>query len=655
MYLYIMVEKTWKRMPTSSSLGLISDKISGWLDFSKWFTYKNQDLDSVHSSADEIRSLNRKRMEQYLWMEISKEEPSAEYVRDYAKSLTWERAKIADNLASQWYDFNESVAYLDNYERLRFANPMGTWLEIFQKKPVPFTESETWDTIKPWAEVWWTLLWLEWVWKWLETSWKKQYEKYVRPTQMDVNRMYKDAWNVWVYDDVTKKLEEQEKLIENMKSNWASPEEIAKEQEVYDTMKESRERYNNDKRKTTVDVANEKWIAWTELEMAEQAYRKRRTEWITEVEPKMVRSNARFNPVTDVLDTLWESDFNVTRELREKEYKPYLEELKEFYANEWEMSLRDLQEWRNKIDASRKFTETGEEVKNVASNVNDHIDRKLWEIIWDTLEKEYPWQWLREKVKDYWLMKEFEKAHAKRATSQLTKAAEKTPMDLKKRVKWTFAKIYDKIFWTNDISRQTKVWQFKQWLWWLIRPSKNVSRLWNYVKGNKKLMTLIWVWATVFNNPVAKWWLIALEAAWDVETAKDMGNFIERYRMYAPVVQRIHSRFADEDTRIWWEFAWMTEEEKEKKYPTEEVIKDLQWLSDNWYEDFVETYLQYEMPDILWWKTLKLADFDELWDYVWWRLKNVEEEDQETLASKYRQQRWLIDSPLVIPSEYRQK
>lgn len=475
MYLYIMVEKTWKRMPTSSSLGLISDKISGWLDFSKWFTYKNQDLDSVHSSADEIRSLNRKRMEQYLWIEISKEEPSDEYVRDYAKSLTWERAKIADNLASQWYDFNESVAYLDNYERLRFANPMGTWLEIFQKKPVPFTESETWDTIKPWAEVWWTLLWLEWVWKWLETSWKSQYEKYVRPTAMDVSRMYKDAWNVWVYEDVTKALKEQEKLIEDMKMNWATPEEIAKEQEVYNTMKESWEKYNLDSRRTTVDVANEKKIAWTELSMTEQAYRKARTEWITEVEPMMVRSNARFNPVTDILDTLWESDFNVTRELREKEYKPYLEELKEFYANEWEMTLKDLQERRNKIDASKKFVEKWEEVETVAKNVNDHIYRKLWETIWDTLEKEHPWQWFKKKVADYWLLKEFEKAHAKKATSELTKAPEKAPMDIRKRVKWKAAKIYDKIFWTNDTSRQTKIWQWKQTRWRRIRPSTWIS------------------------------------------------------------------------------------------------------------------------------------------------------------------------------------
>ena len=178
-----MAKRLWERLST----GITSN--SDGLDFSKWFSYNNQDLDNVHSYAEEINNINRMRMEQYLWVDISKEEPSDEAIMNYAKSLTWERSKIAANLANQWYDFNESVAYLDNYEKLWFSNPLGKWLEIFKKDDADYKWKSFLNAAK-W--VWRTALWLETAWFIGNEIWDAWFRRMTRPTDMDVQKSVTD-------------------------------------------------------------------------------------------------------------------------------------------------------------------------------------------------------------------------------------------------------------------------------------------------------------------------------------------------------------------------------------------------------------------------------------------------------------------------------
>jgi len=466
-----------------SILGMVSgikekeDKTKGWwLDFSKWFEYQNTDLNSIHNSPKEIKNLNDEKVAKFLWEDLSTYKLNDKEMDEFIDWLSLEQTNVASNLINQGFSNEAMVAYINNWDT--WADPFAQWTWMFEKKT---DIKETWTNREPYAWGIWLptsiFWWLELWWMELEKMGESKLRKYIRPTPNDVKKMYKDPWNAWIYEDVTKALEEQAKKIENMKAAWASAEEIAAEQEVYDVMKKSGERYNLNPRETTVDVAIDEWIAWNELEMTEQAYRKARTKWITKVEPEIVRSRAKFNPVTDVLDALTEDSFNVTRDAWIKDYEPALNELKEIYAQEWEMSLMDLQKWRNKIKETKKFAETWEEVKSVSQNIDDHIDRKLWDIIWDTLEKEHPWQWLKQEVERYWNLQDFEKTHAKRATTELTKAPKKSAWSYEKRVQNAATKVWDKITWTDDIKRQTKRGQWMKKIGHNMRPSTWIEKL----------------------------------------------------------------------------------------------------------------------------------------------------------------------------------
>ena len=143
-----MTEKLWERIPLLNRLlwdgsdKSTEDNDEKWLDFSKWFTYKNQDLDNVHNSADEIKDLNHKKMENYIWSTISTAKPTEDEVRSYIKSLNSEDRKIYSNLLDQWYAYNDIVAYISNKDK--FKNPTATWNAIFEEKP------STWQSIAQW-------------------------------------------------------------------------------------------------------------------------------------------------------------------------------------------------------------------------------------------------------------------------------------------------------------------------------------------------------------------------------------------------------------------------------------------------------------------------------------------------------------------------
>lgn len=584
---------------------------TGLLNLSKWFRYIDQDLENVHNSADDIRDINHTKMENALWVSISTKQPSDKEINKYIDWLGVKDLEIFNNLWSQWYSFNDAVAYMEN--KNKFKNPLAQWTWLFEKKEPSLVSEVSNSSIAKWIGGW--TLWELW-WYWLEKYWKNLYNKVTPLSKDDVPTVISNKNAKPLMDKIDSEIARIWKDIETLKANWWSEEEITKLENAYNQLIKQKNSRSTEPKQTIRDFVREEWYAWSNMNMATDLDLDKDTLWITDIEEKMAMSDAKFKK-SDILSSLTREDFWVSEAAWEKEYKPIIDEYIEFYSDKWDDTLLNLQEWKNEIWKTFDYNEMWEKISSTKNNIKSRVQDKIWDTIKWQLDKEYPWQWMSEKVGRYWQLKEAWDEFTKRWTKEITKMPTKS-----KSKKW-----YQRIELSNWQKRTLGSWMERIWK---LRP----TGIWNYVKWNKKLMALIWLWSVVLKNPVAQAGLTALDIAWDVDIAESSSNLVSDIRKFAPVVQRIHARFDDSDTRIWWEFAWMSEEEKEKKYPTEEVIKDLQWLSDNWYEDFLDTYLQYNMPESLWWKSIKLADFDDLWDYVWWRLKNEDEKESPLEKTK---------------------
>lgn len=145
-----MVEKTWEQ---TSLLDLLNNNIknrwtnsgmkSTWLDFSKGFTYQNQNLDTVHTSAEDSKNLNHQKMEKYLWITIPTDKSSKDDIKKYIETLDTSNRDIFRHLiVDEWYSYNDAVAYM--WEKDRFKNPLadGTW--IFEEKNSTLYDSAGW-------------------------------------------------------------------------------------------------------------------------------------------------------------------------------------------------------------------------------------------------------------------------------------------------------------------------------------------------------------------------------------------------------------------------------------------------------------------------------------------------------------------------------
>ena len=613
-----MAEKVWKRFDLSNQLVETSIQRKSWLDLAAWFKYINQDLDNVHNSPDEIKEINRKKAEWYIWEPISTKEISDKEIDAYIDWLTDRQAKwLTDKAQTDEYDINTLFAYINNWDS--WKDPYAEWTGMYEKKWASLANDVSNSTAAKWIG-WWAL-WELW-WYWIEKFWKRLYNSVTPYAKDDVPTLVSNANAKPLMDKIDSEIARIWEEIETLKAKWWSEEEIQKLQNAYDQLLKQKNSRSTEPKQTIRDFVREEWYAWSNMNITKDLDLDKDTLWITDIEEKMAMSNERFKK-SDILSSLTREDFWVSEAAWEKEYKPIIDEYIEFYSNKWDDTLLSLQEWKNEIWKTFDYNEMGEKISSTKNNIKSRVQDKIWDTIKNQLETEYPWQWMSEKVTKYWKLKEAGDEFIKRWSKEVTKVPSKTS----KAKKW-----YKRIELNDWQKRTLGGWMERIWK---LRP----TGIWNYVKGNKKLMALIWLWSVVLKNPVAQAGLTALEVAWDVDMANDAWNFIDDYRKFAPKVQRIHARFSDGDTRIWWEFAWMSEEEKEKAYSTEEVLKDLQWLSDNWYEDFLDTYFQYNMPDFLWWKSLKLADFDDLWDYVWWRLKN-EEEDLDPVEKTKRKLNW---------------
>lgn len=147
-----MAELVWKRFNINAemdSLDNVSVKNtvgSSGLNFSKWFTYQDQNLNDVHNSADEVEKMCHDRMEKFLWKKISTRKVSNEEISTYIKWLDSKQKKIFTSLYDDGCSFNDAVAYMDAYNTNPdlFKDPVAPWVWKFEEAP------STWQSIAQW-------------------------------------------------------------------------------------------------------------------------------------------------------------------------------------------------------------------------------------------------------------------------------------------------------------------------------------------------------------------------------------------------------------------------------------------------------------------------------------------------------------------------
>lgn len=579
---------------------------TSWLNLWTWFSYINQNLDNVHNSADEIVNINDRKLETYLWEKIPVNNFSKKEIEDYVGWLSSKQKRWVLNNWT-WFSTDWIVAYINNWDS--WKNPFASWTWMFEKKWTvinpDWTVSEDWRINKLLKTLgyaaWWDVsFWL------MEKAWKAIYNSATPQAKDDMLKVITNKNKEPLIDSINKRIAYYSNKIKDLKSKWWSEEEIAKLEKAYNQLVKQKKARTTTPDKTIRDFVSEEWYTSDDIGIAKESQLDKDTLWITDIEEKMAMSDAEFSRA-DILKSLTREDFWVSESVWEKEYKPIIDAEIEFYTDKWNVNMLELHDWKNEIDKEFEYSDLWERIQSAKNNIKSRTQDKISDKIKAQLDLEYPWQWMSEKVTKYWMYKATQDEFLKRWTKQATKPT---------KIPTSFKELLSEITKSKQWAKR-KIWKIMEYVW-KIRP----TGIKNYLLKNKKLMALIWLWAVVLKNPVAQAGLTALEVAWDADMANEAWNFVEEYRKFAPIVQRISARLSSEpDTRIWWEFAWMTEEEKEKKYPLEEVKKDLEWLSDNWYEDFFDTYF--------WWNFWLFTDngLDDAWDYFWWRLKNTWEKD----------------------------
>lgn len=597
---------------------------TSWFNLWTWFKYINQDLNNVHNSADEVKKINKEKAETYIWLPIDNKELSDEEIDKYIDSLTPQQvSRFLEKVKSDEYDNNTLFAYIDNWDS--WKNPFASWTWMFEKKKTLSISNSSGDILSnPVVKTLWKLAWWDVWFLWLEARWKHIYNRATPWVKEDAPVIVSNNTAEPLMDKIDERIASYSKKIKDLKAKWWNEEEIAKLERAYNQLMKQKNSRTTTPQQTMQDFVREEWYKGDNEKIASDLNLDKNSLWITDIEEKMAMSDAKFSRV-DILKSLTREDFGVSESVWEKEYKPIIDADIKYYSNKWEENLLELHDWKNQIDNEYEYNALNEKVVSPKNNIRSRTQDKISDKIKAQLDSEYPWQWMPEKVTKYWKLKTAEKEFTKRLWKDVSKVSKSknrlNPKVIEENTRWTQR-------WIGSIME--KIWK--------LRPTS----IKNYLLKNKKLLALVWVLWTLTKNPAVQAWLTILEVVWDVDMAREWWNFIDDYRKFAPVTQRIIARLSSEpDTRIWWEFAWMTEEEKEKKYPLEEVKKDLEWLADNWYEDFYDTYF--------WWMGIDNG-LDDRWDYFWWRLKNTKEkpkpfEDikrQQAIEEYKRKNPWAV-------------
>lgn len=146
-----MTESVWKKIPVRGWLGSLlstwldmpAPSVSGWLDFSKWFKYQSQDLSNVHNSADDVRSINDKKLGSYLWIDISNEEMTDNEIHTFWESLDSNQEKRVNSRLDDGTYTNQFIKnYVNNWDRRN--DPFASWNWMYEEKKSPIEKVGDW-------------------------------------------------------------------------------------------------------------------------------------------------------------------------------------------------------------------------------------------------------------------------------------------------------------------------------------------------------------------------------------------------------------------------------------------------------------------------------------------------------------------------------
>lgn len=572
-----MAEMTWKAIDMLSPM-------SRGLDFSKGFQYKNQDLDEVHSTAEDIKSINDKKLSGFLWEDLSSYKLDDKWMDEFIDSLDYEKTQVASNLINKEGFSNEAmVAYIKN--RDMWENPKWSWMELYQKKwwksKWDFNIlSPSWMLQTLWGVTAW-LLWLEWAWRWL-TAWGNSiYNDWVRPTDKDVETLVWEVANSKKYEYHNKRAENIKKEMDKLVEWDPKREELNKQ---YNKEITSRDRYTPREKSTTVELMNEAGTAWDNFDMAADTNFQADKHWTEKVEPYMEKSTKKFNK-SDYIEKLTRDLFkDVDDYTWEKQYAPVIEEMKQTFAGQPEVSLKELHEWKQQYKPSNKML-AWDTAQTTMKNINDKMYSMLTNEIKTTLDEENPWMKVGKAYSDYGKWLEAADESLGKAQKELTKDP--------KRAKWIKSWLSDKIRDLFGTKFKTRSAQALKKIWKAITPSQWISggKVWAWVTD------VIWVVQLLRLVP----WTI-----WDLAT-----QFIE----WTP------AWVADEmlwDNTVWagiqW-WSWNRKSDDERIDFLKENLDSLYWIE--FPRDDIE-YSYYKWKGNTDWNLHIEMDMDK-WYFAWWQ------------------------------------
>ena len=553
------------------------------LDFSKWFTYNNQDLDNVHNSADEIKELNDERFSQYLWVKISKEPVSKEDWNKFANWLTDSQTDIVLNLMNQWVSKNAIMAYVplaDNYK-----NPTSwVWVWLFEKR----TESREGKNLgntkssalnKTLKTLWWITWWAEiawrlslWVWnyqlnktldKYLpeDVSRSVRYTKYeevpkilnekLKETEEQIkkaeSRLIKAQWKKLV------KWEVNEEITNNMKDLYARRDSL---KETISAMEETKKNLPSEKPETAREAAKKMNLWWDDVKAAGKAATEKSVYYTTEIAPIYKQIDTKFS-IPDIIWELKKEDFSWITEWEWKKLKELINEEIEAYWDYKNISIEDLHKKLDDFDLSKSALRW-EESKWITAQFKDAVYTKINNLIDETVEREMPWLNFKEKKLHYNNMWNVEKKLKEYAVS------------------WWKRKLDQWLVWTvKDSVRSTNI---RRWLWTTAR------NIWETITPTKRIYWRIKNIANKIKNSST------IKKAAESPVVKEV---IESKKFTQPklfwwdpiwTIQLLELWWEIWDSLLWWNTQLWEVSKSLWEIPWVQAMKDLEELSDAAYQ-----------------------------------------------------------------------
>lgn len=627
-----MSESVWKKF------WLVDDSVveskawnkSSALNFSKWFTYQEQDLNNVKSTPEELKKSNRMRTEKYIGEKIPTKKMNDEEIDSYFKWLTAEQAKWIYNKANtNEFDQNTLVAYVNH--RDEWKNPNAEWTWMFEKKG-----SSSWDS-SYWKPLWrtaWALWGSEVVWRSMSAIWNYQFNRTMdKYLPEDVSRLTRYTKYEKVPNVLSQKLAETNEQIEkaekrlgkSMKNKllnwWVNDETRRNLEELYarrdaindalKAMEDTKQKLPSEKPETARETAKRMNLKWNDLRAAWQAATTSSVYYTTEIAPLYKQVKARFN-MWDIFDSLTKDDFPWLTESEWQDMKNVINKEKSAYSKYTDMSAEELHKKLSDFDLSKQRIKW-EESKWLNAQFKDAVHTKINNLLDDAVERELPWQSIKNKKLVYNNMLNIENELKDYAVSWWKRKSQTMLKDLR-----------------DSTTRSIKI---KRWLW------TNLRKAWDAITPTKQAAKLV----DKVKNLISKLKSTATVATEKTVEAVNPKNLIDPKNFNQPkllwnepvqTLQLLEWLWWLWDSMLWWWTNVWDIAEKIWEIPAvnaANVNDDLLWTSYQWSllsEEEKPYYMQEILEEIYPWETFTIEEAEELYKqlkenwsiYLWWRM-----------------------------------